>query len=131
MYIDPKNTYFELLVQVVKHNGAAFNADSTQFNTGLGDNFFHSMFEKGTVRLAEQDIEYRSSYAYDAFVQQITQNTKEVKSTVLASTSGWMEDGGVGKNWATLTDLEKAVRKYQTKGSPVMSFFWKTAFFVF
>ena len=53
LYIDSINTFLELLVQAVNHDGSAFNADPTQFSISLGDNFFHSMFEKVTVRLAE------------------------------------------------------------------------------
>ena len=46
MYMDLRNTYLEIAVRVLKADGSALDADA---DVVAIDNFFHSMFAKGTL----------------------------------------------------------------------------------
>lgn len=120
-YTDLRNSYVELEVKVVKANGGALPTTLGNLHVVPGDNFFHSLFERVTLRIANKDVEYEAYYPIRSFMINALNFSKEAKKSSLEVSSGWYEDSLTGKTYATANADQLKARRDRIAGSPTMT----------
>ena len=123
VYTDLANSFFEFDVRVFKADNTNLSGTAADVHVWPDENLAHSLFEKVTVAINDQDVEYFSNYNVWAYVHNRLNYDKGTLNSTLRATSGWFaEDDDIARDTDERTVAHIARRKGLVSSSKTLSF---------